>query len=204
MNIDQLKETWENLHQEGLASPTEDGIKKIINNGTSEIVAEINRKLFKEIFIMSIALFVSVFGIIFFYYVFDPIQHPWIDVSKIIPIQLLAFTIFFVLFVFGFLEYRLVNRKFNSQSVKAYVSSLLSSLQKYNWLFMMVVLPLLFGVFYVELDYFLIEEGARQLSLKVGGSALLTVISYAVIRRYYKMTFGPYISTLSSYKEELS
>lgn len=203
MNINELKATWENLNQKGLETHTENDIQKIIGYGTTEIVSSINRKLFRDMAITAFASVVSAFGIIFFHYMYDPIKHPWIDVSKIVPIQIAGFILFFVLFLFGWLEYKLVNRKFTSKSVKAYISSLLVSFHKFNRLFTAVVLLLLLGAFFVELDYFIVQEGRTWLFFKMGGSILLTASSYLVMRQYYKKSFGPYLTELSSYHEEL-
>lgn len=203
MNINELKDTWENLHREGLETQTENEIHKIIVHGTSEVVSDINRKLFRDMAVTAIASIVSALGIIFFYSMYDPIKYPWIDVSKIVSIQLLAFILFFVLFIFGWFEYRLVNREFNSQSIKTYISSLLASFQKYSRLFMIVILPLLLIVFFVELDYFIVGGGFAKMFFKTGGSILLTIVSYAAIKQYYKKSFGSYLADLSSYQEEL-
>jgi hypothetical protein len=203
MNINELKETWENLHQEGLETHTKNDIQKIISYRTTEVVSEINRKLFIDITITAIASIVSAFGIIFFYYKYDPIEHPWIDVSKIVPIQTLAFILFFVLFVFGWLEYKVVNRRFTSESVKSYISSLLISFQKYYRLFTVIVLLLLLSVFFVELDYFIVQEGKTWLFFKMGGSILLTAISYLGIRQYYNKSFDPYLTDQSRHHKEL-
>lgn len=203
MNLNELKETWGKLHQEGLEAHTKNDIQKIISYGISDIVSDINRKLFRDIVITAIASIISVFGIILFYYMYDPIKHPWIDVSKIVPIQLLAFIIFFILFLFGWFEYKLVNRKFTSESVKTYISSSLVKLRKYSSRFMIVIVLLLLGTFFLELNYFIVTDGFVDMFFKIGGSILLTVISYSVIRLYYKKSFGSYLATLSSYQDEL-
>ncbi|MEQ8475235.1 MAG: hypothetical protein RIB54_03280 [Fulvivirga sp.] len=203
MNINELKKTWDNLHQKGLESQTESEIQKIIVFGTSEVVSTINKKLFRDMAITAFASVVSAFGVIFFYLAFDPVKHPWIDLSKLVPIQVLAFVLFFVLFLFGWLEYKLVNRKFTSESVKAYISTSLVNLKKYSRLFMTVILLLLLGTFFLELNYFFVGEGFANMLFKTGGSILLTAISYAIIRRYYKKGFGSYLADLSSYQKEL-
>ena len=199
MNINELKESWDELNQQGLKSQTENEIQRIIGYGTSDIVSNINKKLFMDMAITAFASVVCAFGIIFFYFVFDPVKHSWIDLSKIVTIQVLGFVIFLTLFLFGWLEYKLINRKFTSESVKTYVSTLLIELKNFSRVFMFVILILLAVTFYVELDYF-IEE---NLLLKLGGSLLLTAISYAVIRLYYKKTFGSYLADLISYQKEL-
>ncbi len=199
MNINELQETWDELNQKGLESQTENEIQRIIGHGTSEIVSNINKKLFIDMAITAFASVVSAFGIIFFYFVFDPLKHTWIDLSKIVPVQVLGVVIFLALFLFGWLEYKLVNRKFTSESVKAYVSTLLINLKNSSRVFMFVILILLAVTFYVELNYFI----EANLLLKSGGSLLLTTISYAVIRLYYKKTFGSYLADLISYQKEL-
>lgn len=199
MNINELQETWHELNQKGLESQTENEIQRIIGHGTSEIVSNINKKLFIDMAITAFASVVSAFGIIFFYFVFDPLKHTWIDLSKIVPVQVLGFVIFLALFLFGWLEYKLVNRKFTSESVKAYVSTLLINLKNSSRVFMFVILILLAVTFYVELNYFI----EANLLLKSGGSLLLTTISYVVIRLYYKKTFGSYLADLISYQKEL-
>lgn len=199
MNINELKETWDELNQKGLKSQTENEIQRIIGYGTSEIVSKINKKLFIDMAITAFASVVSAFGIIFFYFAFDPLKHTWIDLSKLVPIQVLAFILFFVLFVFGWLEYKLVNRKFTSESVMIYISTLLINFKNYSRVFMFVILILLAITFYVELNYFI----AANLLLKLGGSVLLTAVSHAVIRLYYKKSFGSYLADLTSYQKEL-
>ena len=203
MNIDELKKTWENLHHEGLENQPELEIQKIIRHGTSEVVSGINKRLFRDMTITALASLISAFGIILFYAAYDAVKHSWIDLSKIIPIQILAFVLFFVLFLFNWLEYKLVNRKFTSTSVKAYISTLLRSLQKNSNLFMMVVLPLLLCTFFLELDYFIERAGLVTQLLKAGGSVLLTAVSYVMIKQYYNKSFGSYLATLSRYREEL-
>lgn len=198
MNINELKENWAELNQKGLKSHTENEIQEIIGYGTSNIVSNINKKLFRDMAITAFASVVSAFGIIFFYVVFDPLKHTWIDLSKIVPIQVLGFDIFLALFLFGWLEYRLVNRKFTSTSVKTYVSTLLINLKNSSRIFMFVILILLAVTFYVELNYFI----KANLLLKLAGSLLLTSVSYAVIKLHYKKSFGSYLADLTSYQKE--
>lgn len=199
MNVNELKETWDELNQKGLEGQTENEIQRIIGYGTSDIVSNINKKLYMNMAITAFASVVSAFGIIFFYFVFDPFKHTWIDLSKIVPIQVLGFVIFLALFLFGWLEYKLVNRKFTSESVKTYVSTLLINLKNHKRVFMFVILTLLAVTFYIELNYFI----AANFLLKWVGSVLLTAISYAVMRLYYKKTFGSYLADLISYQKEL-
>ncbi|NVJ45634.1 MAG: hypothetical protein HWE07_00860 [Cytophagia bacterium] len=199
MNINELKENWAELNQKGLKSHTENEIQEIIGYGTSNIVSNINKKLFRDMAITAFASVVSAFGIIFFYFVFDPLKHTWIDLSKIAPIQVLGFVIFLALFLFGWLEYRLVNRKFTSASVKTYVSTLLVNLKNSSRVFIFVILILLAITFYVELNYFI----KANLLLKLAGSLLLTSVSYAVIKLHYKKSFGSYLADLTSYQKEL-
>ena len=203
MNINELKKTWDNLHEKGLESQTNSEIKKIIEYGTSEVVSAINKKLFRDMAITAFASVVSAFGIIFFYLVFDPVKHTWIDLSKLVPIQVLAFVLFFVLFLSGWLEYKLVNRKFTSDSVKAYIATSLANLKKYSSVFMIVILLLLLGTFFLELNYFIVGGGFANMFFKTGGAILLTAVSYVIIRLYHKKSFGSYLADLSSYQEEL-
>ena len=199
MNIDELKKTWVELNQQGLKSRPENEIQRIIEYGTSEIVSNINRKLYFEMAITAFASIVSAFGIVIFYLVFDPLKHTWIDASKLVPIQVLGFVIFLVLFLFGWLEYKLVNRQFTSESVKTYISALINDIKNYSRVFIFVILMLLAITFYVELNYFF----AANLLLKFGGSVLLTAVSYAIIRLYFRKTFGGYLANLTSYQKEL-
>ena len=199
MNTDELKEAWDELNQNGLKSQSENEIQRIIGHGTSEIVSNMNKKLHFNIAITGFASVVSAFGIMFFYLAFDPLKHTWIDLSKIVPIQILGLVIFLVLFLFGWLEYKIVNRKFTSESLKADISALLVNFKSYSRFFMFVVLILLAVTFYVELNYFF----AANRLLQLAGSILLTAISYAVIRLYYKKSFGAYLADLTSYQKEL-
>lgn len=199
MNISELKEAWGELNQKGLKSQSENEIQRIIGYGTSEVVSNINKKLFIDMAITAFASVVCALGIIFFYFALDPLKHTWIDLSKIVPIQVLGFVIFLVLFLFGWFEYRLVNRKFTSESVMTFISALLINFKNYSRVFMFVILILLAVTFYVELNYFF----SANLLIKLGGSVLLTAVSYAVMRLYYKKSFGSYLSDLTSYQKEL-
>ncbi len=203
MNLNELRETWKNLHQTGLEAHSETDIQNIISYGTTRIVRSINQKLFRDMAVTALATIISAFGILFFYILYVPSQHPWIDVSKFLPIQIIALVIFLVLFAFGWFEYKLVNRKFTTESLKEYISSVLGSIHKCNRLFTGVVLPLLFGAFFLELDYFILQEGQIWLMIKVAVSILLTIISYAVMRQYYKKSLGSYLADLSRYHKEL-
>ncbi|MFY0608307.1 MAG: hypothetical protein JXR10_16435 [Cyclobacteriaceae bacterium] len=201
--MDKLKNTWDQFHLGGLEGQTEGDIRKIIGEGTSDIVSAMNKKLLTEMTITAFGAVVSALGIISFYLVYDPTKHPWIDPSKLIPLQLLAFVVFFVLLLFGWLEYKLVNRAFTSESVRAYLSSLLVNLKKYKRLFLIFVLALLAATYYLELRYFFPDEDFASLCLRIGGSVLLTSISYLVIMMYYAKSFGPYMTKLTKYMEEL-
>jgi len=204
MSIDELSKSWDNLHQEGMGNKAENEIQKIIGFGTSEVVAGINKKLFRDMAITAFAAVASAFGLIFFYLIYDPVKHPWIDVSKLVPIQVLGFVLFFVLFLFGWLEYQVVNRKFTSESVKAFISTALVSLKRKRFLFMIIVLLLLLGTFFLELNYFIVGRGLTNMLLRVGGAILLTAVSYVVINSYYKKSFGSYLADLTRYQEELT
>ena len=203
MNSNELKETWKNLHDEGLESQTESEIQKVIERGTSEIVSAINKRLFRDMAITAFASVLSAFGIIFFYVAFDPEKHTWIDLSKLVPIQALAFVLFFVLFSFGWLEYKFINRKSTTKSVKTYISTLLANFKKYKRVFMLIILVLLAGTFFFLLNYFIGGDGSANVFFKVAGSILCTVTSYLVTKQYYKMSFGSYLADLKSYQEEL-
>lgn len=199
MNMNELKGTWEELNKQGLKNQTENEIEKIIGHGTSSIVTNINKKLFIEMAITALASIVSAFGIIFFYFMFDPLKHTWIDLSRIVPIQILGFVIFLLLFVSGWIEYKIINRKFTSETVKAYISTFLIKFKHYSRVFMIVTLTILAVTFYIEINYFI----PANLLLKSVGSALLTAVSYAIIRFYYKKNYGSYLADLRSYQKEL-
>lgn len=204
MNSNELKKTWDNLHQKGLKSQNNSEIKKIIAYGTSEAVSNINKKLFKDMAITAFAIVISAFGIIYFYLTFDPVKHTMVDLKKLVPIQLLALVLFLVLILFGWLEYKLVNRKFTSDSVKEYISTSLLKFKKYSNIFMVVMLVLLFSTFFLELNYFINGEGFPKMFFKTLGAILLTAVSYAVIKVYNKKRFGSYLADLSSYQEKLA
>jgi len=199
MNMDELKEAWEDLNRAGVKSKTENEIQEIISYGTAEVVSGINKKLFMGMAITAFASVASALGVVFFYLVFDPEKHAWIDLSKLIPIQLLGFAIFLVLFLFGWLEFKVVNRKFTSKSVKADISALVSNLKSNSRIFMLVVLTLLAVTFYVEFNYFF----PAHLLIKSAGSIVLTGASFIGIKIYFRKSFGSYLEDLGSYQKEL-
>ncbi len=130
MNLNELKSSWERLYGEGLNVHDQDDIKKIIINGTSDEVLKINRKLFTEMTITAIAAIVSTVAIVFFYYFYDPTKYPWIDTAQLIPIQLTAVALFAMLFLSSFAEYRLVNKKFTSNTIKDFISETVTGAKK--------------------------------------------------------------------------
>lgn len=203
MNRDELKENWDKLHDQGLSGHAEKDISEIVQQGTSKLVGEINRRLFRDMVITAFAATISAFAMIAFYFAYDPVQHIWIDAAKITRIQLGAFSLFFMLFLFGWMEYQLVNQRFTAESVHTYLSSLLHKLTKYSRLFLLVTLPLLLVTYYLELDYFFPDEGSLDWVVKMGGALVLLSLSYVVIRWYARKTFGRYLADLASFQKEL-
>ncbi|MEM6844376.1 MAG: hypothetical protein AAF632_19310 [Bacteroidota bacterium] len=203
MNIDELKNNWKELHDKGLEARNPNDIKNIIGRGTSQIVAEINRKLVNGMVITAVATIISSLTVVFFYFFYDQAQHPWIDTAKLFPIQLLAFIIFLLLFLSGFAEYRLVNKKFTSASVSSFIASVLIGFRRYFWVFTVFILLLLFAVYLMELSYFLAPETQLEFITVIGISLLLTTVSFFVSRQYYRNTFAAYFSDLQSYLDEL-
>ncbi len=200
MNKDELRSAWDNLHTEGLAGKSETEIEEIVRKGTSDVVSGINKNLFRDMVISAFAAVVCALGVVFFYMVFDPGVHTWIDLSRIVPIQILGFVVFLVLFLFGWLEYKLVNRSFTSDSVKAFLSTLLTDFASFRRMFTFLILVFLAITFFVELDFFFGGTELIVVSLKVMGSALLTGFSYWAITLYYRKTFKPYFDELSKYQ----
>jgi len=203
MNIRELNDSWNSLHQLGLGGQSEQGIQKMISHGASQIVSEINKRLFRDMAVLAFAVIISAFGVIFFYLKYDPAKHHWIDMSGIISIQILALVLFSLLFVFGWMEYRIVNRNFNPATLKTEIAELLDGLQNSFKLFMVIVLPLLFVIFFVELHYFVAGLGLTKLMIKITGSFFLTAISYLIIKKYHKHSYGEYLENLSTYRNEL-
>ena len=201
MNIDELKASWQATNEQGIPGHSEVEIEKIISQGTSDLVKNINRKLFKEVTITAVAALVSALAVVLFYAIYDPTKHSQVDPAKVLPVQLLAFVIFSVLFLFGWMEYKLVNRQFSADSVRSFITSILTGLRKNYSYFITLVLLLLAGTFYLELDLLLGDSGIWP--LKAGGAAMLTALSFLGIRSYYQKSFGGYLSDLRSYAREL-
>ncbi len=203
MNMDELKSNWEGFHAEGLDMHNPSDIKNIISQGTSQLVAGINKKLFNGMVLTAMATIISSLALVFFYFFYDPTHHPWIDTSKLMPIQLLAFVIFSLLFLAGFAEYRLVNKKFTSSSVSSFIANVLAGFRRYFWVFTVIILLLLFTVYLLELNYFIAPDTPLAFIVTIGISLLLTTVSFFVIRKYYKSTFATYFADLQSYLDEL-
>ena len=203
MNIEDLKNNWKELHDQGLNPHDRSDINAIVSQGTSQLVAEINKKLFNSMALTAIAAIISTVAIIFFYLVYDPAQHPWINVSKLIPIQLLAATIFLLLFLATWVEYKLVNRKFSSASVSSFITNVLTGFRRYFWLFTAIITLLLFAVYFVEINYFVNPDSQWESVAIIGVAVLLTAISWVVVRQYYKKAFGAYFTDMQSYLDEL-
>ena len=98
------------------------------------------------------------------------------------------------------MEHKLVNRQFSADSVRSFITSILAGLRKnYSWFVILVLL--LAGTFYLELDLLIGDSGIWP--LKAGGTAMLTALSFLGIRSYYQKSFGGYLSDLRSYAREL-
>ena len=201
MNIDELKASWQATNEQGASGHSEVEIEKIINQGTTDLVKSINLKLFREVMITAGAALVSALAVVLFYAIYDPEKHSQVDPAKVLPVQLLAFVIFSVLFLFGWMEYKLVNRQFTADSLCSFITSIIASLRKNYSYFIILVLLLLAGTFYLELDLLIGDSGIWP--LKAGGAAMLTALSFLGIRFYYQKSFGGYLSDLRSYGREL-
>ncbi len=204
MNIDELKQNWEALYGEQNSTQNEADIRRLITNGASEKVSKINRKLFKDVLITGIATIVSVVGVIFFYFRYDPVEHPWIDASQLLPIQLLAFGLFLMLFVFAYAEYRMVNRKYTANTLCDFLSATVRKSKKYYWVSTIVILVLLFLAFLLELNYFVNPDSTIELILTYAGAIILTGLSYVVMRYYYLSNFAQHFQSLQDYRDELA
>jgi len=204
MNIDELKASWEELHTTGLDVHNPNDVQHIISRGTSQLVAEINKKLFSSMALTAVAAVISTVAIVFFYFVYDPVQHPWIDVSRLVPIQLLASAIFLLLFLASWLEYQLVNRKFSSTSVSSFIANVLTGFRRYFWAFTVAIMLLLFTVYLMMLNYFATSESQIGFVAIIGASVLLTAVSWVVVRQYYKKAFETYFTDMQSYLDELN
>ena len=203
MNFDELQKEWNNFNQTGLQGKHPDKLQQIIGFGTSKVVTNINKKLFRDMVITAVAATISALGIILFYLVLDPEMHPQINLSKIVPVQLLGFTIFLILFILGWAEYRLINRQFTASSIHQHLTGMIADLRKFERTFLAIILPLLLATFYVELNYFIEGNELRMVLLKTGITTILTAGSFLIIRKYYQWSVGPYIQKLVSYQTEL-
>ena len=61
--------------------------------------------------------------------------------------------IFLVLFLAVWFKYQLVNKRFTSESVQAFISGLLTNIKQYSTAFTVVILSILAVTFYIELKY---------------------------------------------------
>ncbi len=204
MNINELKQNWEALYGEPSNVHNEADIRRLIASGTSEEVSQINRKLFRDMLITGVATIVSVVGVIFFYVRYDPVEQPWIDISKLIPIQLLAFSIFLALFFFGYAEYRIVNRKFTANSLRNFLSATVRKNKTYYWIFTTSFSVLLFTVYLLEINYFVNPHDTTAYLFTTSGALTLTGVSYLAMRYYYRSHFATHFQRLEDYQNELS
>src|SRR5690606_3318363 len=118
ITMEKYKSVWDKMHQSGLSPHQPDDIRTIIEKGATSVVVEINKKLFRDLAVTALAAIVSALAIIFFYYRYDSVKHHWIDIDKLLPVQVLSFAIFSILSLSAFLQYKLVNRSFTADSVK--------------------------------------------------------------------------------------
>ena len=203
MNLEDLQSDWNQIHRSGLKSHEDKDIEQLIARGSSTVVARLNKKLFRDMTITAIAVTISALGVIFFYFVYDPINHPSINLNKIIPVQLLGFILFLVLFLLGWREYRIINQKYPAIPLKEAIATLLSNFKKHNKRFMLVILSLLAVTYWLELNFFIEGSEFPRLMLKFAVTSTLTFLSYFVLKRYYDKSYGPYLSDLSNLHKEL-
>lgn len=204
MNINELKQNWEAMYGEPSNVHNEADIRRLIASGTSDKVLQINRKLFRDTLITGVATIVSVVGVIFFYVRYDPVEHPWIDLSRLLPIQLLGFGIFLALFVFAYAEYRMVNRRYTADTLLDYLSGTVRKSKTYYWISTTVFSVLLFTVYSLEINYFVNPRDTSGFLLTTAGSLILTGLSYLAMRYYYQSHFAPHFQRLEDYRDELS
>lgn len=204
MNLNELKSNWEALYGEPVSTHNEETVRKLIASGTTEKVAQLNRKLFKELLVTGVSTAISAVAVVVFYFHYDAVKHPWIDVSKLIPIQLIAFIIFLVLFAFGYAEYRLVNRKFTANTLQDFLSATVRASRKYYWTFTSILSVLLLFSFFLLLNYFVNPSNAGDFVIVGFGAVLLTGVGYLTMRYYYNRCFAGHFRSLERYWKELS
>lgn len=203
MTFDELLTDWEDLYGTGLTVHSPNEIRKIIRAGVSTTVGEMNRKLFREMTLTALAAIVSALGIVFFYFVYDPVQHDHINPSQLVPIQLAGFTLFLLLFLSALFEFRLINRTFDAHGVKQFVEKTLAGLKNYYRLFNGMILTLLAVAYLLELRYFIAPTVLTDWMVVVCLAGLLTGLSYWVIHRYYQKNWRNYLRALEGYLQEL-
>lgn len=203
MNIDELKTIWEDLYRVGTPPHSADDIKKMVSIGTSATVTSINQKLFREMTLTALAAIVSALAIVGFYTLYDPIKHPQVDVSLIIPVQILAFAIFLVLLLVSFFEYKLVNQPRSPDNIRAFIEKTLTHLKSYYRWFNGITLSLLLVTYSLEINYFLAPETFSGSVLVAAIAGLLTGISYLIIDVYYRRTWKGYVDELEGYRDTL-
>ena len=203
MTFDELKSDWETLYGTELTEHSSGDIKKIIRTGVSATVAELNKKLFQEIALTALAAVISTLGIVFFYVVYSPAQYPHINLSLIIPIQILGVTIFLILFLFSLLEFRLINKHFDASSVKQFTERTLAGFRKYYRLFNGVILTLVGVAYLLELRYIIAPTVPTDWIIIVCLAGLLTGLSYWIIHRYYQRHWMNHLQALEGYLQEL-
>lgn len=203
MKIEDLKQDWDRLHQMGLSAHDSELINTIVERGTSSVVAEMNKKLFRGIAILALAAVISALAVVFFYYQYDSAKYAWIDVSKLVPIQVLSFVIFSVLLLDAFFQYKLINRPFTAEAVKTHLTITLSKIQQYNTLFSIVVAALLLAVYYFLISYFVGPDDFTAYTLVAIASVVLTLVSHFVNRRYWQHAMKAHMNDLRGYLTEL-
>jgi len=204
MRIEELKDSWDKMHQEGLSPHKVDDVKLIIEKGTTKLIAEINKKLLKGLLVLVVATIVSALGTISFYYRYDSLKHPWIDLELLFPIQILPFVLFFILFLSGFFQYKLVNQSFTADTVKDFISITLSKIKKYNTLFSVIISGLLFLTYSALLNYFIRPEAPMGYIIISVAGLILTLISHKVNIRYWNHNMRGFMDDLTSYLNELN
>lgn len=203
MNIEELKANWENLHSAGLQVHGQKEIQRIINRGASLVVAKINRVLFWEMATVAFATIVSAVGVVIFYFRYDVISHLKIDPTYQALIFILGFSLFLLLFLFGFLEFKLLNKEFDSSTVKDFIEGTLNGLRRYYLLYMILVMPLLFVAYLIELKYFVDPETLGGFTVVFSMSLALIGITYLFCSYYYRRHMKGHIDDLKSYLKEL-
>ncbi|MDQ3395655.1 MAG: hypothetical protein M3512_16325 [Bacteroidota bacterium] len=199
MNIDELKKSWDEYNKAGLSTHGDNEILKIVHSGISGTKSDINKKLFKDIVITAISAVVSAFFTIFFYIYYDIAKHSHVNFALVAAIQNLAFVIFFILLLYSLMEYKMLNRKYDPENIKEFLEKTIRGFNRNFRAFGIIILVLLFSVFILQLKFLILPLEFNSYGIVVGIAAILTGLSFYVIKWYYYKNYERYLNDMRSY-----